>query len=319
MSNQRILNWKRQPKDERDLKSVRKLLAPKKLPASFELDLQIPVYDQGSIGSCVANSACAAYRYESAQKFDNFDFEPSRLFVYYNARKLQGWEKEDSGAYIRDGFKSLNKFGLANEVDWKYNVGKFADEPSKKAYENGLKNIAFKYAAVDQTEQAIKETLLSGAAVAFGFNVYSSFYGSWVEDTVVMPIPKAGEELLGGHAILCIGYDDAKKAFLIQNSWGENWGIGGKFWMPYSFALNKNECDDFWCIEEIKVSDKEVPPAPSNLDWKTVSTVLFKSTSELFAVKKATLIRLGVALELPVDPNKNFLYNYVIVKNHLGL
>ena len=114
MSNQRILNWKRQPKDERDLKSVRKLLAPKKLPSSFELDLQIPVYDQGSIGSCVANSACAAYRYESAQKFDNFDFEPSRLFVYYNARKLQGWGKEDSGAYIRDGFKSLNKFGLAN-------------------------------------------------------------------------------------------------------------------------------------------------------------------------------------------------------------
>ena len=191
--------------------------------------------------------------------------------------------------------------------------------PSKKAYENGLKNIAFKYAAVEQTEQAIKETLLSGAAVAFGFNVYSSFYGSWVEDTVVMPIPKPGEELLGGHAILCIGYDDAKKAFLIQNSWGENWGIGGKFWMPYSFALNKNECDDFWCIEEIKVSDKEVPPAPSNLDWKTVSTVLFKSTSELFAVKKATLIRLGVALELPVDPNKNFLYNYNIVKTHLGL
>ena len=85
---QRILNWKRQPADERDLKSVRRLLAPKKLPASFELDMQIPIYDQGNIGSCVANSACAAYRYESAQKFDNFDFLKIKTITYLSKRIL---------------------------------------------------------------------------------------------------------------------------------------------------------------------------------------------------------------------------------------
>lgn len=196
------LNWKPSPKDERDFKSLRFLASPVKLPAEFELDRKIPVYNQGGIGSCTSNSACSCFRYEVAQITNNFEFEPSRLFQYYNTRKLQGWENEDSGGYIRDAFKAMNKWGLCFELLWPYQdtLQALVKEPNKQAYENGSKNIAVKYARVDQNEIKIKQTLLSGAAVSFGFMVYSSFYGSWSETTGMMPIPKKSEQLLGGHA-----------------------------------------------------------------------------------------------------------------------
>lgn len=318
----RILNWKKGPEDSRDFKSVRHLSAPVQLPSEFELDRQIPVYDQGAIGSCVSNSACACFRYEVAQMTDKFDFEPSRLFEYYNARKLQGWENEDSGAFIRDGFKSLNKFGLAKESLWPYKdtLEALIKQPTANVYEDGLKSVAVKYASVEQNEQRIKETLISGAAVSFGFNVYDSFFGSWSNSTGVMPIPKKTESLQGGHAISCIGFSDSRKCFLIQNSWGLNWGIKGKFWMPYSFALNPAECDDFWCIEEVKIEGSVPnPPKPSEIDWIVASNILFKTSKELYAVKKPTILRLGEALGLPVDSKKKFAYNFELVKNKLGL
>jgi C1A family cysteine protease len=275
-------------------------------------------------GNCTAHSSTLCFRYEVAQIKNNFDFEPSRLFQYYNTRKLQGWESEDSGGYIRDSFKAMNKWGLCKESIWPYKdtLQALVKEPSTECYEDGLKNVTVKYASVPQSETLIKQTLVSGAAISFGFNVYQSFYGSWSGTTGIMPTPKPGEELLGGHATAIIGYSNSKKAFLIQNSWSSDWGKGGLFWMPYSFALNPNEADDFWCIEEIKIDNggDPVPPTPSTFDWKTAVNVLFKTSKELWAVKKPTLIRIGTALNVDgLDEKKSFSYNFNLIKTFLGL
>ncbi len=143
-----------------------------------------------------------------------------------------------------------------------------------------------------------------------------------------MPLHKKNEAIQGGHCVIFVGYDDAKRAFLCQNSWSEDWGRGavkgegGLFWMPYSFALNPNEADDFWCIEEVKVDNGSVPvpPTPSTLDWKTAANVLFKTSKELYAVKKSTLIRLGTALNVEgLDAKKTFNYNFNLIKTFLNL
>lgn len=316
----RILNWKRGPEDVRDFKSVRHLAAPLELPTEFELDRKIPIENQLNIGSCVANSACSCFRYEVAQLTNNFDFNPSRLFEYYNARAIQGWENEDSGTFIRDGFKAMNKCGLAKESLWPYKTEDFAKKPTDAAYQDGLKSTTVKYAAVEQTEQRIKETLISGAAISFGFNVYDSFFGSWANTHGIMPIPKKSEYLQGGHAVLICGFSDSMKCFKIQNSWGTEWGIGGYFWMPYSFLLNKDECDDFWCIESIKIEGQDpVNPNPSEINWEIASKILFKTAKELYAVKKPTILRLGAALGVAVDSKKTFNFNYELVKAKLGL
>lgn len=321
----RVLNWKKGPEDPRDFKSLRHLTSPLDLPATFELDRQIPIYDQEDLGSCTANSGCACYRFESAQVVGDFRFDPSRLFLYYNTRVLEGTPNEDSGAYIRDVFKALNKWGLAGESFFPYVTSQFARKPTEAAYTDGLNNLVVTYASVQQTESVIKQTLMSGAAISFGFTVYSSFMsGNWDRTTGMMPIPKRNEYVEGGHAVTIIGWDDSKKAFLIQNSWGTSWGLSGKFWMPYSFLLDPNMCDDFWCIESIKVAgdpvDPNPPTPPISVDWKTVANVLFKSSKELYAVKKTTLLRLGTALGVAgLNEKKSFRYNYELVKTALGL
>lgn len=323
-TNTRVLNWKKGPKDSRDFKSLRHLTAPPTLPESFELDRQIPIYDQLDLGSCTANSGCACYRFESAQVLGNFNFDPSRLFLYYNTRVLEGSVNEDAGAYIRDVFKALNKWGLAKESFFPYKTQDFAKKPTEAAYTDGLTNLVIAYAAVQQSESVIKQTLLSGAAVSFGFTVYNSFMsGNWDSLTGIMPIPKKTEQVLGGHAVTIIGWSDSKKAFLIQNSWGTGWGQNGKFWMPYSFLLNSNECDDFWCIETIQIKGEPVDPNPPTppiqIDWLSVAKILFKTSNELWAVKKPTIVRLGVALGLPCTEKMSFRKNYDLVKAKLGL
>jgi len=248
MTNQFQLGWKKDPEDVRDVVSARALAAPKKLPYKFQLPVDLPIYDQGPIGSCTANSGCSCYMYECMEKY--LEFNPSRLFLYYNTRLIEGTTEEDSGAYIRDTFKSMNKHGVCSEKMWQYDVNRFTQKPNDAAYTDALTHKAIQYARVPQDKFAIQRTLLTGAAISFGFYVYESFMkGNWHRISGKMPIPKSTEKLLGGHAVTIVGYDNRKRSFLIQNSWGEGWGIKGKFWMPYAYLLDPSRADDFWCIE----------------------------------------------------------------------
>jgi C1A family cysteine protease len=86
----------------------------------------------------------------------------------------------------------------------------------------------------------------------FGFTVFSSFESQDVANTGIMPMPNLKTEVVkGGHAIMAAGYDDSKEAVLIRNSWGEDWGENGYFWMPYDYISNQQFASDFWCIKSI--------------------------------------------------------------------
>ena len=98
----------------------------------------------------------------------------------------------------------------------------------------------------------MKNCLLSGLPVVFGFGVYESFESEEVAKTGIMPIPNKNEKLLGGHAVMAVGYDDEKEHFIIRNSWGLEWGDRGYFYMPYTFIINQKMCSDFWCIENVE-------------------------------------------------------------------
>lgn len=318
----RTLNWKPSPPDLRDIKSLRAVKASP-LPDEFELPLKTTLYDQLNIGSCVMNSGCTCFNYEVLENFKDVKFEPSRLFGYYNARKLQGWENEDSGSYIRDGFKAMNKWGLCKESLWPYIESKVTTEPTKLAYDDGPNQITIKYATVPQTETAIKQVLVSGAAVSFGFWVYDSFMDNWDSTTGVMPIPKPGESFLGGHAVTIIGWSNAKKCFLIQNSWGTSWGQEGLFWMPYSFLLNPKYASDFWCIEEIKMNAPLPPtPEPEPIPDPPTPTYLVDAKKvftrgDLQSMRESLVLKIGQALGLAVNQKLSKRVNINIICEHL--
>lgn len=322
-SVKRKLNWVPSPFDARDFKSERHLSAPVTLPTEFSLSIKVPVYDQLDLGSCTSNSGSVCYRHEYAEVKGNFTFEPSRLFLYYNTREIEGTVNEDSGAYIRDVFKALNKKGLCEEKYFPYKVNTFKNKPTQDAYDNGLRYQTVRYAAVPKNLTQIKQTLVSGAAISFGFLVYDSFFGNWDRTTGDMPIPKKGERIQGGHAVTIVGYSDAKQAFYIQNSWGTGWGKDGYFWMPYSFAVSNN-ADDFWCIEEIKVNNLPEPipepepePILTELSFKEgLKRVLSKQ--DLIKLNEGLVVKIGKELGLETDVNLKKSDNVDLVWDNLA-
>ena len=82
----------------------------------------------------------------------------------------------------------------------------------------------------------------------FGFTVYDSFESSEVARIGILQMPGPKESVVGGHAVLAVGYDDKDERFIIRNSWGKSWGQRGYFTMPYSYLLSDNLSDDFWTI-----------------------------------------------------------------------
>ena len=155
----------------------------------------------------------------------------------------------DSGAYIRDGIKSLNVDGICPEKEWPYIIGKFKEKPPKKCYDNALKSTVKTYARITNNNLTHLQSCLSeGYPFVFGFTVYESFQSEAVAKTGMLPMPKAKEKVLGGHAVLAVGYDNKKQAVIVRNSWGSGWGDKGNFYMPYAYITNSNLCDDFWTI-----------------------------------------------------------------------
>ena len=236
-----------------------------KLPSSMDLRAFCsPVFDQGSMGSCTANAAAGMLEYHNRRTFGK-GTTLSRLFIYKATRDLM-LSKGDSGAYIRATMGSLALCGCPPEKYWEYEEDMLDVAPPAFCYSYASNYQALSYFRLDEktvgiasknredTLLEIKQTLASSLPVMFGFTVYDSIRAA-VDGKI--PYPKRGESILGGHAVLAVGYDDAMRigsgdnenvgAFLIRNSWGEGWGEKGYGWLPYEYLLG-GLAEDWWCL-----------------------------------------------------------------------
>src|SRR5690348_12158192 len=205
------------------------------LPAKADLRQKCPpVYDQGNLGSCTANAIGGAIEFDR-MKQSLSDFVPSRLFIYYNERKIEGTVSTDSGAMIRDGIKTVASDGVCPEPEWPYVIAKFATRPTASCYRDAKLDRAVSYQSLIQDVNQMKGCLASGYPFIFGFTVYESFETDEVRRTGHAPMPKWTERTVGGHAVMAVGYDDSRQWFLMRNSWGTGWGMKGYFTMPYAY------------------------------------------------------------------------------------
>ena len=250
--------------DARDFLYSAPRLATANPPPKTDLRAGMPaVYDQGQIGSCTANAIGAAVEFDLLRQ-QLADFIPSRLFIYYNERAMEGHVGYDSGAQIRDGVKSVAKLGVCSETEWPYDAtpadsdgGRFphgakaATKPTAQCYKDALGTRATTYQRVVPTLDQLKGCLATGFPFVFGFSVYESFESKEVADSGEAPLPGPNEQLLGGHAVLAAGYDDSTQRFLVRNSWGTGWGQEGYFTMPYTYLTTHGLASDFWTIRMV--------------------------------------------------------------------
>lgn len=229
------------------------------LPSAVDLRPQCPpVYDQFDLGSCTANAGAGAIQFDlMKQKLPVFT--PSRLFIYFNERDMDGDVMQDAGSSLSTCVSVLAKQGVCPETEWPYDITKFTVRPPTQCYMDGVKTLAIQYSKVaNQIIPSVMKLCLSeGDPFIFGFTVFESFESEQVAQTGIVPMPqtdstgKITESVVGGHAVMCVGYDDSKEMFLVRNSWGSSWGIGGYFWIPYKYLTNSELANDFWCIKVI--------------------------------------------------------------------
>jgi C1A family cysteine protease len=182
---------------------------------------------------------------------------PSRLFIYYNAREMEHSIQSDSGVQIRNGIKSVAKRGVCPERLWPYRATKFRQKPSRKCYVRAAKHPALTYHRVRQTLKDMKACLAEGYPFVFGFSVFERFEKSKkVRHTGHVPMPVLYEQSRGGHAVLAVGYEEARRRFIVRNSWGIKWGMRGYFTLPYDYLINRDLSQDFWTIRVKPIVDR---------------------------------------------------------------
>ena len=240
------LVWKSDTVDNRDYKYQ---LTSNQTPNIVDLRIYCsPIENQGNLGSCTGQSIAGAI--ELLNKRNGKPTDVSRLFIYYYERLLLGTVNYDSGAYIRDGIKATNKYGASLESYWPYDITNYKKEPITEAKTDALKRKVTRYERVNDFNGCI-DALSNGYPVVIGFYVYDSFMSMNVAKTGIMPYPNTKrEKLLGGHAVLLVGYDKTKKVFIVRNSWGTGWGDKGYFYMPFDI-IKPGMSEDYWVIKSV--------------------------------------------------------------------
>ena len=239
--------------DARDYHAHKVLKLPRigSLAPSYDLrPMLMRPYDQGQVGSCTGNATGGALELDQIAMFPSeTPFVPDRLKLYYNGRIPEGTTDQDAGAMIRDVVAGVCTYGYMAETV--YDPSLVTVAPSQADYDEMAKRkiTNMMYARVKQNANAIKQVVATKRGVIIGFTVYQQF--EQIGKDGMMAMPRRGDQPLGGHAVLIVGWDDRKQAFIVRNSWGSDWGMFGYFYMPYAYATNPKLASDLWCISSI--------------------------------------------------------------------
>jgi C1A family cysteine protease len=209
-------------------------------PKSVDLRPKMPpVWDQGQLGSCTAFALTGAVAFLHG-------FTGSQLWLYYKERVMERTTKQDAGAMIRDGIKVLAKEGLPPEDAWPYDISKFTKRPPAAANKAAKQELIGEYRRLSNFSSYL-DCLATGNPFVVGITVFDSFESDAVAATGEVPMPGANENTVGGHAICVCGYRE-DGSFIVRNSWSEQWGDKGYFYLPRDYLADINLATDAWTI-----------------------------------------------------------------------
>lgn len=219
------------------------------LPPAFVLPQCAEPYNQLPLGSCTANGMCGMLKteYLIAGKTPP---DPSRLYLYYKEREIEGDTDQDAGAQPRDGLMVLKNNGVARESIWPYDITRFTQKPPDAADQDAPSDKIKGFYRVPGII-GVKAALYQKRSVGLGLLV---FQGMMASKNGVIPMP-GQESPLGGHFLYIRGYQDRADwpgggYFVSRNSWGPTAGNGhGDYYLPYQYAGNTSLVWEYWLIQ----------------------------------------------------------------------
>lgn len=211
---------------------------------------RLPV--QGRLGSCVTHGIGTALMFDQAKQH-LFVFLESRLWLYYEGRKLLNTINSDSGMVIRDGLKIVAGQGFPEERFWPYDITKFTQEPPLAAYTAAALHAAVSFKRVRSLLE-VKQAITMGFPVITGFTCFRSIFSSAVTRSGEVPDPIPGDSSAGGHCTLIKGFDDDARgeagAIGFANWWGREWGNNGFGTMSYDYW--EKFARDSWVVYSVR-------------------------------------------------------------------
>jgi C1A family cysteine protease len=247
--------WKLDHLDPRDKHMTVAARVP--LPSAFDqrtaqstAGLLPPVYDQKDEGACTAHAGSCVMDYERKRQGLPF-LTPSRQFIYYNTRVLEGTTGSDAGGELRDVMKTLASQGACPETEWPYEDSNLTTPPPPQCYTDAVKYEAMSYSRVTQADYFLKHSIsILQRPIMFGISAYPQIQSDQAAKDGIITMPGATDSPIGGHAICLVGFSDAASRYVFRNSWGASWGDGGYGYIPYQYILDATLASDFWVLTE---------------------------------------------------------------------
>jgi C1A family cysteine protease len=209
------------------------------------------VYDQLHLNSCSANALAAALRFDEIKEGHRGVPEPSRLFIYFNERVVSRVVGQDAPVSLRDGYRTIAKFGACPERMWPYEPRRFRRPPTPACYKAGRRHAPIEYFRIRRTLSHLRACLADRFPFVFGIAVHRSMLDRPTRLTGVVSVPTHRDAFVGGHAVMAVGYDHSKRQLIVRNSWGSAWGDGGYGYLPYAFLRSAALSWDFWTMRRV--------------------------------------------------------------------
>jgi C1A family cysteine protease len=212
------------------------------------------IVDQGNIESCVPTCISTIYYYLTMKQSNYSNFRISRLYLYYQVRKLYNDINNDNGSTIFDCINILHNDGVIPEFFYPYNHSNLYKNPEifLEKYAKCCKCLGFESVKRNQ----IKNKLLMDYPIICGIKIFKNINDDEIKKTGIIKLyiddnDDNDDNLVGGHCIILVGFDDNTRYFKFINSWGNKWGENGFGYLPYEYISNKYLSDEFYILNKI--------------------------------------------------------------------
>lgn len=270
------------------------------LPEIFDENRGYPnkVFDQGSEGACVGFALAAVINISLRKRYKKFpeNHLVSARMLYEMAQCYDEWKGENyAGTSLRGAMKGWHRHGVTTEELWSTKAGVDMGSVLKDALRCPL---GAYYRIIDNDVHQVQAAVVEGDAVLASAWVHSGW-----ENNKLLPANEASSGLkmirkkigkTGLHSFAIVGY--TPYGFIIQNSWGEEWGSGGYALLGYDDWIENRQ--DAWVAR----------PGPETRDSEGNAKIFrtrFPGDADTMSIRTGTTIH-GLDLDPQLAP---FLIN----------